>query len=297
MQAPDWLQRMASAPTIPLPRPEAEQWEVPPIEVPAPGDETLPGGSALQPGPPPGEERAAEAEEVPAWQPDRPAAEQPLREPEEEVPEWLASFAADWTPAPRTVGTEEPVTTFPGAEATRAEPAPASPPSVESTPPPMPAGPEIVAPPAPVQAAPPPAPPQPVAEPTPAPTPPVQAAPPPTPPKPVAEPTPAPTPPVVAAPPPTPPPPKPAKRVVDDAELLDRSRLALASGDFAGAATSYGQLIKGRRSLDKVIADLQIALDRSPENAGLWQCLGDAYMKADQVSEAIDAYRRGMESA
>ena len=297
VQAPDWLQRMASAPTIPLPRPEAEQWEVPPIEVPAPGDETLPGGSALQPGPPPGEERAAEAEEVPAWQPDRPAAEQPLREPEEEVPEWLASFAADWTPAPRTVGTEEPVTTFPGAEATRAEPAPASPPSVESTPPPMPAGPEIVAPPAPVQAAPPPAPPQPVAEPTPAPTPPVQAAPPPTPPKPVAEPTPAPTPPVVAAPPPTPPPPKPAKRVVDDAELLDRSRLALASGDFAGAANSYGQLIKGRRSLDKVIADLQIALDRSPENAGLWQCLGDAYMKTDQVSEAIDAYRRGMESA
>jgi len=83
---------------------------------------------------------------------------------------------------------------------------------------------------------------------------------------------------------------------VDDAELLDRSRLALASGDFAGAAKSYGQLIKGRRSLDKVIADLQIALDRSPENAGLWQCLGDAYMKADQVSEAIDAYRRGMES-
>jgi hypothetical protein len=297
VQAPDWRQRMAAAPTIPLPRPEAEQWEAPPVEVPSPGDETLPGGSALQPGRRPGEERPPEPEEVPAWQPARPTAEQPLREPEEEVPEWLASFAADWTPAPRPVETEEPVTTFPGAEAPRAGPAPATPPSVEFTPPPVPPRPQIVAPPAPVQAAPPPTPPQPAVIATPIPTPPVQAATPPMPPQPVAEPKPAPTPPVVAAPPPTPPPAKPAKRVVDDAELLDRSRLALASGDFAAAAKSYGQLIKGRRSLDKVIADLQIALDRSPENAGLWQCLGDAYMKADQVSEAIDAYRRGMESA
>ena len=280
-QGPDWLQRMASAPTIPLPRPDAEQWEAPPIEVPAPGDETLPSGSALQPGPRPGEERAPEAEEVPAWQSAPPTAEQPIREPEEEVPEWLASFAADWTPAPRPVEAEEPVTTFPGAEAPRAEHVPVA------TPTPTP----------PVQAAPPPMPPQPVPVATPTPTPPVQAATPPTPPQPVAVPPPAPTPPVLAAPPPAPPPARAAKRVVDDAELLDRSRLALASGDFAAAAKSYGQLIKGRRSLDKVIADLQIALDRSPENAGLWQCLGDAYMKADQVSEAIDAYRRGMESA
>jgi tetratricopeptide (TPR) repeat protein len=295
-QAPGWLQRMASAPTIPLPRPDADQWEVPPIEVPAPGDETLPGGSALQQGPRPGEERAPEAEEVPAWQPAPPTAEQPPREPEEEVPEWLASFAADWTPAPRPVETEEPVTTFPGAEAPRAEPALPTPPSVEIAPPPTPPQPAAVATPIPtppVQAAPPPTQPQPVAGATPTPTPPVQAAPPPTPlPEPVVPPA-----PVVAAPTPILPLVPPAKRALDDAELLDLSRLALASGDFAGAAKSYGQLIKGRRSLDKVIADLQIALDRSPENAALWQCIGDAYMKADQVSEAIDAYRRGMESA
>ena len=296
-QAPDWLQRMASAPTIPLPRPDADQWEAPPIEVPAPGDETLPSGSALQPEPRPGEEGASEAEELPAWQPAPPTAEQPLREPEEEVPEWLASFAADWTPAPRSVEAEEPVTTFPGAETPRAEPVPPTPPSAEMAPPPIPPRPEIVTPPTPtppVQVPPPPTPPQPEAVAPPIPIPPVQAAPPPTPPQPEAV---APPTPIVVAPPPTPPPAKPAKRVVDDAELLDRSRLALASGDFADAAKSYGQLIKGRRSLDKVIADLQIALDRSPENAGLWQCLGDAYMKTDQVSEAIDAYRRGMESA
>ena len=296
-QAPDWLQRMASAPTVPLPRLGADQWEVPPVELPAPGDETLPSGSALQLGPRPGEERASEAEEVPAWQSAPPMAEQPPAEPEEEVPEWLASFAADWTPAPRPVEAEEPVTTFPGAEAPRAEPAPAS---VEIAPPPTPPQPEIVPPPAPTPpgvVAPPPIPPQPVVVATPAPTPPVVAAPPPAPPQPEVVPPPAPTPSVVLAPPPTPPSAKPVKRVVDDAELLDRSRLALASGDFSAAARSYGQLIKGRRSLDKVIADLQIALDRSPESAALWQCLGDAYMKADQVSEAIDAYRRGMESA
>jgi tetratricopeptide (TPR) repeat protein len=97
--------------------------------------------------------------------------------------------------------------------------------------------------------------------------------------------------------PPLPAPARPAKRVVDEEQLLNLSRQALASGDFAAAAKSYGQLIKGRRALPKVIEELQVALQRSPENAALWQCLGDAYMKSDQTTEAIEAYRRGMEAA
>ena len=112
------------------------------MEVPAPGEETLPSGSTLQPAPLPVEDRAPEAEVTPAWQPAPPTTEQPPREPEEEVPEWLASFAADWTPAPRPVETEEPVTTFPGAEAPRAKPAP---PPVEIAPPPTPPQPAAVA--------------------------------------------------------------------------------------------------------------------------------------------------------
>jgi tetratricopeptide (TPR) repeat protein len=80
-------------------------------------------------------------------------------------------------------------------------------------------------------------------------------------------------------------------------DLLEQSRQALASGDPQAAIEIYGDLIKRKESLDSVIEDLRIAVDRTPENADLWQTLGDAYMRDDQTDEAIDAYRKGMEAA
>ena len=80
-------------------------------------------------------------------------------------------------------------------------------------------------------------------------------------------------------------------------DLLERSRHALASGDTQAAAEMYGDLVKRKDSLESVIEDLRIAVDRTPENADLWQVLGDAYMRDDQTDEAIDAYRKGMEAA
>ena len=56
-------------------------------------------------------------------------------------------------------------------------------------------------------------------------------------------------------------------------------------------------MIKSKESLESVIEDLRIAVDRAPDNADLWQVLGDAYMRDDQTDEAIDAYRKGMEAA
>lgn len=321
---PEWLARMASAPTIPLPRADLERLEQLQAERPAPGDETLPGAAPV--GQVPAAREPAPAPEPPSdWRPATPAAEPPPGEPEEEVPEWLASFAADWTPAPRRVEPEPP-TTFPQPAAEAREPAPPAPrpaappatPQPEAVTPPMvappmaqpavalpPVTPPVVPPPAPPAAAlpvaapptPTPAPPE-IPSPAlvvPAPTPTVTPAPPPT--IPVEVPTPPAAVTVSAPPVPAPTPARPAKRVVDEVQLLELSRRALASGDFAAAAKTYGQLIKGRRALPKVIEDLQVALERSPENAALWQCLGDAYMKADQTSEAIDAYRRGMEAA
>ena len=80
-------------------------------------------------------------------------------------------------------------------------------------------------------------------------------------------------------------------------DLLERSRQALASGDTASAAEMYSDMIKRKKSLESVIEDLRIAVDRAPDNADLWQVLGDAYMRDDQTDEAIDAYRKGMEAA
>ena len=80
-------------------------------------------------------------------------------------------------------------------------------------------------------------------------------------------------------------------------DLLERSRQALASGDIPSATEMYSDLVKRKDSLDSVIEDLRIAVDRTPDNADLWQVLGDAYMRDDQTDEAIDAYRKGMEAA
>ena len=89
----------------------------------------------------------------------------------------------------------------------------------------------------------------------------------------------------------------PSPEVRKKEDPLERSRQALASGDTQAAVESYGDLVKRKESLDSVIEDLRIAVDRTPDNADLWQILGDAYMRDDQTDEAIDAYRKGMEAA
>ncbi|MFV1859121.1 MAG: tetratricopeptide repeat protein, partial [Anaerolineales bacterium] len=89
----------------------------------------------------------------------------------------------------------------------------------------------------------------------------------------------------------------PSPEVKKKEDLLERSRQALASGDTQAAVQMYGDLVKRKKSVDSVIEDLRIAVDRTPDNADLWQILGDAYMRDDRTDEAIDAYRKGMEAA
>lgn len=80
-------------------------------------------------------------------------------------------------------------------------------------------------------------------------------------------------------------------------QKLELPRKDLAAGKTDEAVSAYAELIKEKDLLDLVIDDLQLALEREPDNPSLWQTLGDAYMNKDQLTEAIEAYRRGMESA
>ena len=89
----------------------------------------------------------------------------------------------------------------------------------------------------------------------------------------------------------------PAPETKRSEDVLERSRQALASGDTQVAVELYGDLVKRKKSLESVIEDLRIAVDRTPDNPDLWQVLGDAYMRDDQTDEAINAYRKGMETA
>ncbi len=76
------------------------------------------------------------------------------------------------------------------------------------------------------------------------------------------------------------------------AEWLETARAALASGDIAAAVKQYTRLIRRKYYLDEVIADLEEALVRYPVEVDLLQALGDAYMRADRLREALEAYNK-----
>jgi hypothetical protein len=78
--------------------------------------------------------------------------------------------------------------------------------------------------------------------------------------------------------------------------MLDRARAAVQDGDLEGAVEHYVSLINQKIELDDVITDLRSAVDNTPDVPMLWQTLGDALMQSGEISEAIDAYRRGMEA-
>jgi tetratricopeptide (TPR) repeat protein len=80
-------------------------------------------------------------------------------------------------------------------------------------------------------------------------------------------------------------------------DKLIEARHALAIGDYRRAASGYGAVIKRKYQLDEVTSELELALDRNPKAAPLWQALGDAYMKGDRLPDAISAYERGMAAA
>ncbi len=77
--------------------------------------------------------------------------------------------------------------------------------------------------------------------------------------------------------------------------ILGRARDDLSSGNVPGALNTYGRLIRKTRLLDEVVRDLREALYRYPVDVGIWQALGDAYMRANRLQDALDAYTKAEE--
>jgi cytochrome c-type biogenesis protein CcmH/NrfG len=71
---------------------------------------------------------------------------------------------------------------------------------------------------------------------------------------------------------------------------LEQARQALNYGKLDEAADHYGFLLRRRLLVKDVIADLDAAVHRHPADATLWQTLGDAYMRNNQLREALDCY-------
>jgi tetratricopeptide (TPR) repeat protein len=77
--------------------------------------------------------------------------------------------------------------------------------------------------------------------------------------------------------------------------ILGAGRSELSRSNIPGALEAYGKLIKKGRFLDEVIYDLREALYRYPVEVSIWQSLGDAYMRANRLQDALDAYTKAEE--
>lgn len=79
------------------------------------------------------------------------------------------------------------------------------------------------------------------------------------------------------------------------AGALRDAESALGRGSIRVALDMYRKLIRRGTSLEEIIRDLQDALYRYPVEVPLWQALGDAYMQANRLQEALNAYTKAEE--
>jgi hypothetical protein len=76
---------------------------------------------------------------------------------------------------------------------------------------------------------------------------------------------------------------------------LEGAQAELGRGNIGAALDHYGRLIRKGKFLEEVIRDLREALYRYPVEVPIWQALGDAYMRANRLQEALDAYTKAEE--
>ena len=80
-----------------------------------------------------------------------------------------------------------------------------------------------------------------------------------------------------------------------DSELLSHAQSVLDHDLLEDSMKFYMKLIKKGRLLDEVIHDLREATYRYPVDVIIWQTLGDAYMRANRLQDALDAYTKAEE--
>jgi len=80
-----------------------------------------------------------------------------------------------------------------------------------------------------------------------------------------------------------------------DAGFLLDAQAFLKGGKLDQAMAGFAKLIKKGRLLDEVIHALREAVYTYPVDIILWQTLGDAYNRANQLQDALDAYTKAEE--
>ncbi len=80
----------------------------------------------------------------------------------------------------------------------------------------------------------------------------------------------------------------------DHETRLAMARLLFNLGDTARAVREYQRLMRVAAMRERVIADLEQAVQLRPDESRLWQALGDAYQEAGKLQKALEAYRRAL---
>lgn len=88
--------------------------------------------------------------------------------------------------------------------------------------------------------------------------------------------------------------PSPEAKEKNQADVPETSREEIppvtSSADLDETIKKYSYMIRKGRDLEQIVENLQDALKQHPMDARLWQILGDAYMRLDNLKEALDAY-------
>jgi hypothetical protein len=77
--------------------------------------------------------------------------------------------------------------------------------------------------------------------------------------------------------------------------LLVQAKNAVDSGQPEIAADLFTQVVNQGKSMAETISSLQDALYRYPVDISLWQTLGDAYFRNNQIQEALNSYTKAEE--
>ena len=77
--------------------------------------------------------------------------------------------------------------------------------------------------------------------------------------------------------------------------LLNQAQTTLASGKVEISMRYYSRLIQNGLFIEETIHDLRDALYRFPVDISIWQTLGDAFLRNNQIQEALDAYTKAEE--
>jgi tetratricopeptide (TPR) repeat protein len=85
------------------------------------------------------------------------------------------------------------------------------------------------------------------------------------------------------------------RRAGEPAQVLDQARQQLAETNLNSALEIYGDLVASGHFNAEIIADLESANRQQPGHPELLRTLGDAYMRANQLQKALDAYKRALQ--